>query len=98
MERGILSLQGTLRNDDFARIFGKQEASERETRELATEYYKPPPERSSSNTNNAGEDGEDKNTGNSNNSISKEQLSDDGPAKVNQSRTTTHTTKNNASS
>jgi len=38
----LSSRAGSMRNDDFARIFGKQEASERRTRELAVEYRKPP--------------------------------------------------------
>lgn len=37
-----LLLQGSLRHDDFARIFGKQEAEERRLREKATEYRSMP--------------------------------------------------------
>lgn len=33
---------GTIGNDDFSKIFGKQEAAERRTRDLAREYHPPP--------------------------------------------------------
>lgn len=33
---------GALGNDDFSNIFGKQEAAERRTRDLAREYHPPP--------------------------------------------------------
>lgn len=47
VDRRILRLHGTIRNDDFSKIFGNQEADERRIRELASEY-RPPPKRSSS--------------------------------------------------
>lgn len=34
---------GALGNDDFSKIFGKQEAAERRIRDLAREYHRPPP-------------------------------------------------------
>jgi hypothetical protein len=35
-------LQGTIGHDDFANIFGQEEAAERRTRELAAEFRRPP--------------------------------------------------------
>lgn len=44
---------GTIGNEDFAEIFGSQEAAERKTRDLAREYH-PRPNTTNTNTNSGG--------------------------------------------
>lgn len=56
-------LFGTIRNDDFSKIFGSQEAAERRTRDLAREYHPPPPRKPKIDADADGGEGESSSTG-----------------------------------
>jgi hypothetical protein len=62
----ILLYGGALGNDDFSKIFGKQEAAERRTRDLGREYHPPAPKQPTTKPINTADGGKDESSSSKN--------------------------------